>query len=295
MDWARAQASAFPWQQVTLFAPAPFHFNPLKAYIAPSYASEYAVSFEHFYRDHHTFTNLWAHVVALVIQLLTNAALLASLEDLCGGAPLLRLATLGLLAYPLATVRGCPPAARAAALLSLAIASAAGRRIAKHWRFMVYAQGAVVALAVDALVVQTPPRPLNVAGVFFAFAALAAALGRARGALAPYRAAVNAVVVAIAVHLSTKEDPLRGGLVHFGAFVIWVPALLTDQPWLFFWGCGFVATVCQAVTHFVTDKPATMIQLQDTYGRGELGYEWAHVLYFPNLVFHAVLASGGGD
>ena len=46
---------------------------------------------------------------------------------------------------------------------------------------------------------------------------------------------------------------------------------------------------------FVTDKPATMIQLQDTYGRGELGYEWAHVLYFPNLVFHAVLASGGGD
>ena len=76
--------------------------------------------------------------------------------------------------------------------------------------------------------------------------------------------------------------------MHCGAFAFWLLATLTDQGWLFFWGFGFVATVTQGVVHKVTKQEATLLKLQGARGSRD-AFEWAHVLYFPNLVFHTAL------
>ena len=281
MDWLKTQ-------QICLFAPAPFFSYPPKAVLGAFWASDYDSAFAHFHRDHDDALNLRLHLLCLVLQLATNFALLASVEAAAGWPPALRALTVACWAPALLSAPGCPPAARLASVAALVAAAAAGKRVADRWRPLVFAQGVIVALAVDALVLERPPAPASFAAALAAWTAAAAAAARHRGALAAHKAAVNAAAVAAAVALAGRDDPLRGGLVHCGAFAFWLLATLTDQAWLFFWGFGFVATVTQGVVHEVTKQEATLLQLQGARGSRD-AFEWAHVLYFPNLVFHTAL------
>ena len=252
------------------------------------WGNDYERAYEQFYRDHDQTDTLQLHLLCLVAQLANNFALLACVEEAFGWSSWLRVLTAVCWAVPLATPAGCPASARAASFLALACAVAAAKVVQRQWRRLVLAQGVVVALAIDALVIKRRPTLAVFCGAYAAWLGAAGALFRHRGVLKGARASVNVAVVAVAVALASRDDPLRGGLVHFGAFALWALALATDQAWLFFYGLGFIATVAQGCVHVITDQEATLLQLQEEES-DRRSAEWSHVLYFPNLTFHASL------
>ena len=71
----------------------------------------------------------------------------------------------------------------------------------------------------------------------------------------------------------------------------WIVALLTGSKAVYFWSCGMLATLGQSVAHGVTKEPATLVVLQA--GLNQIEYEFSHVVFFPNLLFQAVLEQLG--
>ena len=70
-----------------------------------------------------------------------------------------------------------------------------------------------------------------------------------------------------------------------GAFYAWLPALLTDQPWIYWHGCAFLGSIFQGIAHNTTGEKATLPSLANA--ADELG----HTTFFPTLLLHAVFQS----
>lgn len=65
----------------------------------------------------------------------------------------------------------------------------------------------------------------------------------------------------------------------------WLLALLTGQPWLFFYAGGFLASTAQGVSHYYSHELATLPTLRDVnLGAAEL----SHATFFPNLLLNSV-------
>mmetsp|Transcript_47653 Transcript_47653/g.94525 ORF Transcript_47653/g.94525 Transcript_47653/m.94525 type:complete len:171 (+) Transcript_47653:314-826(+) len=58
----------------------------------------------------------------------------------------------------------------------------------------------------------------------------------------------------------------------------------------YFWGMSYVAMALQGAAHDVSSQKATLLNLQtaaDTGGSQKIRFEWSHVTFFPNLLFHS--------
>ena len=86
---------------------------------------------------------------------------------------------------------------------------------------------------------------------------------------------------------------------QFGS-ALWVPALLLDQPWVYFLSLSFVGAGLQGVAHEVTGQKGTLNQLTDA------GYELAHTSFLsrahalskpapPSYGPHAATVAALGD
>jgi hypothetical protein len=126
-----------------------------------------------------------------------------------------------------------------------------------------------------------------------------------------YKAAFAAVAVLITAAAASREPARNCALA--GSFVGHAAAVATQSPALYFYSLGFFFTVCQGVSHRISGEEATLLQLnvstigKSSEGRGEgggekddskeakewerLGFEWAHVIYFPSLLLMSVHAS----
>lgn len=228
------------WSQIVLFAPGPFFANPIKLLFARSQAASYDVAFKHFYRDHNTRNNLRLHCVCLVFQLITNCALLACIEDCFDAGPVLRGATAALWGAALSAPPSCPVKVKAASLLTIVIATGLAKYVQMGWQLVVFFQGLVVAFAVDSLILKRQPKVVSVLGVLAVWAVLATSLLRHGGVWEAQSAFVCSVALALLASLALRKDPLRSGLIHFGAFGLWILAILTGQTWLFWLGWGYV-------------------------------------------------------
>eukprot|EP00932_Pfiesteria_piscicida_P015100 SRR837773.27092.p2 GENE.SRR837773.27092~~SRR837773.27092.p2 ORF type:complete len:101 (-),score=28.55 SRR837773.27092:78-380(-) len=95
--------------------------------------------------------------------------------------------------------------------------------------------------------------------------------------------------------LKVCQDPFGGGKATKSPFIFglvgWILSVLTDQPWLFFYSGGFLASLSQGVAHHFAGEEGTLPQLAN------IADEFAHTTYFPNLLLHSVyqsLTSGRG-
>jgi hypothetical protein len=75
---------------------------------------------------------------------------------------------------------------------------------------------------------------------------------------------------------------VRGELSVTGLFG-WAIAVATDQSALFFYSCGFIATLLQGVSHEVSGEKATLPQLNNVHD------EYAHVTFFPALLLQSAI------
>ena len=99
------------------------------------------------------------------------------------------------------------------------------------------------------------------------------------------------LVLAAMVKTALAPDPVKP-VVKLGSLAVWILALLTDRPELGLYGVGYSAMAAQGLAHRLSGQPSTLEQVQVLDdGVSKLSFEWAHVTYFPALLFHSVLES----
>jgi len=196
--------------------------------------------------------------------------------------------------------RGAPAPVRAASVACLALAHALGRPLAQRWRQAAMVTGVLEMAAVQVFFIEKAKdtsgqgrRPLNARQLLKMVAgrlALQVALDRAlSGSLGGPRArgvhnALLAAFVARASQLGTKSQPGQPS-VFLLALVGWALALLTDQPWLYFYCGGYLATLAQGVSHHYSGEEGTLPQLT------QIADDIGHTTFFPNLLLHSVWQS----
>lgn len=303
--------------QAALFAGGPFFCYPLKPQLNTLYGDSYTVAYRHFRRDHHGAANLLCHLVCLCFQVLGNFALLHTLDAALPaiqpgavlGFPCPLLSTAALLSWVVALVpSGAPPVCRLLSLAALWGAYCAAPVVAANRTLL---EPCVIAAFVAAMALGDGARGLGLhgfewgkrGGVVIAAALLcvwhfawAAAQPKIAGALAAHahEAALGMVALMLAVAFVLR-NPLVP-IVFLGAIGCRALSFATGSAALYFWGCAFSASLCQGVSHAMTGERATLINLEDEGEHGaKLSFEWAHVTFFPDLLFHSLHQSFTGQ
>jgi hypothetical protein len=267
-------------------------------------------------RDHSIWSNLFAHCMCFVMQLVGNFSLLTLLAEAVPGCSRLPELSVVFWGAGLFAAEGCPPDVKLAALAAIGAGYRWGALFVPYWREAALAQAVLEAIGIANLVGQKkraaaggggPHRLAILPGIAFLAVRLAlywlVFVGPGAGCL-DSRAGVLAVYSFSAAWLtatSVKEKPIptpgEKGLPFycftFGLFG-WLLAGLSNQPILFWLGSGFLANIMQGVTHDVTGQQATVVNLQNNKGK-VVPYDntdqWAHVSFFPLLLFHSIRTS----
>ena len=104
-------------------------------------------------------------------------------------------------------------------------------------------------------------------------------------------AAINCGLAVLMALLASLPKPTVPAVLG-GGLVVRAAAELTAQDALLFYGCAFTAQASQGLAHDVSRQAATLLsheECTDGHCRAtKLGFEWAHVVYFPNLLTQAI-------
>ena len=283
-------------QQVALYAASPFYAWPWKPILNHRYGSGYDIACHHFRRDHSSSLNLWLHLLCLILQLLGNVSLLTLLDELLWEAPVLRTTTMiGWLAAMLMAPAPLVARSGACAMVAGATLLVPLLRVSTGWPRLAAAQGVIMAGTVEWVALREPvdrgvPRYLGFAFTLILWLALWRMVANSwlYGSLRSVANLVSLGFFAAMATASSISDPVKL-VATLGLLMGWILALLTDCAPLFFYSFGFAAMTAQGVAHRVSQQPSTLEQLQDLGGGvTKLSFEWAHVTYFPVLLFHSM-------
>jgi len=284
------------WQWL-LFSPGPFYFYPWKSLANHVAGDSYAIGYRHFAAGHYGRINLALHCVALFIQTFGNFGLLRHLDVLLpmsfaklgifssgsvaawlaclcwSPAPLLaRLASCASLAFafrfsPFATVERFEAAAPGAMVLALTWAQATAKRPIRR---KAYERGLLL-----------------MAGWYAAWALLRRTCGKK---LQDQKLQIRCAVLGFLSFLALRKNPLKP-VVVLGSLVCRLASTLTDDPVLYYLSYAFTGSLFQGIAHGLTAEEATLEALERQSEAAKLRYEWAHVTFFPALLFHTVQAA----
>jgi hypothetical protein len=297
-----------------LYAPGAFFFYPWKPLMNALVGDSYGVAYAHFRRDHSDPLNLVLHAVCLTLQVLGNFGLLRYADAIApplpfaGALPPVLAArwVSALTATTWAVSLGAQPAPLFATALSLA--SIGGAFLAaphlaaseleagcsalfvaaillglvlpnrRHGRCKASTEVAVDVLkALAVLGLLASARALPQSSIFGMGGALVADTATPVGALL--------LLVFLAACLPLPIIPT----VVAGALGTRVVHALTAQEPLLYWGCAFSAMALQGRAHDITHQEATLLNLEGVTDKDKkLRFEWAHVCFFPSLLWHSI-------
>lgn len=309
--------SAETSKKAVLYAGAPFFCYPWKPLLNAIWGQTYERAYTHFRRDHQDPSNLLFHTMCLALQLSFNYSLLSeggkALAKLTGGGKAIEdvLVTLTSAAWSfvLLRARGAPLSVRLLSVAAIALAHSQREKIAARWKEMSAVTGVLEMLAVQVFVINKATStsgqdrlPLNkpqlaklVLGRWLFQALIDRTLG---GCLAKSGSCTVFNVALAAWLLKVCQDPFgakSGGGIHKNPFFLgiggWLLAFLTDQPWLYLYSGGFLASMAQGVAHHYAGEEGTLPQLAN------VADELSHTTFFPNLLLHSIhqsLTSGRG-
>jgi len=90
------------------------------------------------------------------------------------------------------------------------------------------------------------------------------------------------MILISAINKPVAPSVAAGGLIGM-AF-----SILTGQEILHYFALGFFASGNQGVAHGLSGEKPTMVQLnEDDDHERRVGFEWAHVVFFPTLLFNS--------
>ena len=295
-----------------LYAPGAFFFYPWKPLALLSAGDTYAAAYSHFRRDHSDPTNLILHAVALCWQLAGNFGLLAALDRLLVGDELWPsgpLSALSALSWAGTLVLSpAPSICSLASVAGIATAYAIAPLLSPNAVEIVPMACFIVVVCV-ASVVLTPSttvtdgrrgtatsrlaRNLGRTLVYFGIAVAARGAGsRWHGQFSAWAPVVNACLLLLMSLLAMLPKPVVPCVLG-GVIVVRVLAELTAQNLLLLYSNAFLAQLSQGIAHDISQQKATLLSLEDSIEdmRVRLAFDWAHCVYFPNLLFHSCYQS----
>jgi hypothetical protein len=311
-----------------LYGLGPFFGHPLKPLLSYAFGDGYATAYRHFRRDHSRMDNLVLHLVCLVFQLLSNFALLATLDD----ALFSRLEGIDYLGAS----GGIVPVGKGVAKLNLSTATAAAWIVCLAFSEAPAICSACSAFSIVGALLATSAAADNgdgesIPGIQWVLAniqtvcictfwlVMFAAVGPTK--LSAKKAKLAVIVTILATLWECVSVVAKGSIVDEGSItaayagllglLLGIPAVLTDpvtpvvlsgvvflnlfavlcegdQLVLRFWAMAYVCMGLQGAAHDVSSQPATLLNLQaDESGDRKIRFEWSHVTFFPDLLFHS--------
>ncbi|KDO26802.1 hypothetical protein SPRG_08092 [Saprolegnia parasitica CBS 223.65] len=281
--------------QVVLFASPQFYSFPWKPLLNRLVGDTYPVAVAHFAPHHATRANLALHFVCLLVQLSGNFCFLTLLDMTVTGS------------------RARPFSLATALLWSVYLVL--GATTAPIWCNVAAVASIVAAYAAAPVLLQQPTALTLVPLVLYVLVALVSGVsvpGYARlGAAAqvtiflgllhvgwmyletsppapsdvgvPYTLGFCTVLVLLAA-LPRPTLPT----VLFGALVGRSLGIWTRQPLLTLYCYGYFGSLLQVLAHGLAKEQATLLALEDEGSLKKVRYEYAHVTYFPTLVFEGM-------
>ncbi|KAF0682422.1 Aste57867_25435 [Aphanomyces stellatus] len=285
--------------QSSLFVAPQFYCFPWKPLINAAIGDSYAVALKHFLVNHMTASNLALHIVCLVVQLTGNFCLLRVLDDLFFPSmtfgPLSVSTFVVWVGYLVLYSTSAPLWVQFASVWSLGAALVAAPIIVPHGELMslillgtfistlllCYLAGFRHQLNLGAAICGS----LFLVAVQAAWHYLPASIDGAF--LQPHIFHVNVAFGVFMCFFSLVKNPLFP-TVAYGYLVGGTLATLTGQSWLFFFSYGFFGSVLQFYSHLLASEIPTLMALQNEHPADKVRYEYAHVVFFPNLAFHGI-------
>ena len=106
--------------------------------------------------------------------------------------------------------------------------------------------------------------------------------------LQTYTLATTALLVVLA---GVLKDPVKVVVVT-AAVLLRMGGTFYLEPALHYWSCAYSAMGLQGASHDTSGQEATLLKLQgESSGAEKIAFEWSHVTYFPNMLFHSIYQS----
>lgn len=257
------------------------------------YGDSYSMGFSHFYRDHKTSLNLLAHLVALAVQLTGNFGLLLAIDTSLLPLPLLSYATALLWIVSLHLM--CPNllanVMSTLCIMAAVMVAPSLNPLYIEWGamaafFILFSVGSELGLQGNGGRVH-PWKSIPKLTLYFGGWTLLWLLPFPFLDLLTEKSSKVAVVLCSSLlFISLREEPTLPTAL-LGACGGRLAFLATSNPAFFFFSLGFWGQLCQAMSHLLTGEQATLLQLEKLRGRKKLGYQLAHMHFFPSLLFEA--------
>jgi hypothetical protein len=283
--------------QVILYAFGPFFCYPWKPIINTFGGSSYPTGYKHFWLQHQDPFNLLWHFICLIYQIIGNFSLLNLVDQYLFTASsdarwLSKITALGWILY-LGTTQKCPAIARISSVISIGLAYHfvpllsltsveyfVGISFFLIWIFQAVTRNRF-SLNGDA------PTILLLLIVKFSLSYFIPSQFLSQ--YQDHTPLIGFIYLLLISALSTRLDAVKTLIV--GASLIGhILSLLTGEKLFYLHSIAFTAMLFQGLAHELSLETATLIKLMDESNHSaKVAYEWAHVTYFPNMLFHAFL------
>lgn len=285
--------------QAVLYAFGPFFGNPIKPILNHLLGDGYEIAYTHFRRDHSSGPNIRMHLVCLFFQLLANFALMQELDsklvahqiphEINGVAVNFSTTTAALWSLTLCFT----PAPLICTLLSIGSIYAAMFTVSSFPTEMVWLEPVSIAIFLAVLFLSLGVTKATLGKLVFwvgwatgwhAVAIYGAGYLGSEHAVT-YTVATTLFLLVLAGALANPVKPV----VITGAVLLHVGAAVCNEPALLFWACAYSGMGLQGAAHDTSGQAATLLQLNDDpmASAKKIAFEWSHVTYFPNLLFHS--------
>lgn len=280
--------------QIILYSFGPFFCYPWKPFINTFGGSNYSTGYKHFWLQHQDPFNLLWHTICLIYQIVGNFSLLLLIDQyLFGNERWISKATALIWVLYLGSAKNCPPIARILSAISIALA----------YQFVPFinlsqAELYVIISFFIIWVIQAIVR-----GPYFGGDApliivlltvklfLPSFLKNFIGFYSSSTQLFGIIYIVVIILLASRLDAVKS-LIAGASLVGHILSLLTSEKLFYYHSIAFTAMLFQGLAHELSKETATLIKLMDeTNHQAKVAYEWSHVTYFPNLLFHAIIDS----
>jgi len=296
-----------PLENLSLYSIGPFFGAPHKFWMNAQLGTTFEDAYERFEADHRGTFNILAHAGCMVFQLFMNFHFLEIVSHAFGKnfrnilgtiigkdnydkiAPALSLSFLTMMMW-ISLVWLPQPSqevtAKVCASVSIFVAFLTRKMLMKEWDTMAFLIGGFCdSLIYPILVFHRPFNPLESIAFFVARSLFYTAVFYFKGNLSSSTAKLlcNATVCITIVFACLLEDVYNPPMIFIFGLLAWIPALVTNQPTLYYLSCGFVATLMQGVTHEIAGESPTMPGLRN------ISHEYAHATFFPVMLWRVII------
>jgi hypothetical protein len=242
--------------------------------------------------QHQDVANLAWHLICLFFQLSANFSLLHVLDGYIFGERWLSGTTALIWAVYLGNVKECPLFARLCSLICIAWVYMIVPSLSSQMEGVeLYVYGAFgIVWMVQAITngSRLTKDAITIAALLLIKATATYFISlRFKGALSEYSTETSALYLAGMVLLSMRQNSVKE-IVFTGTICGHILSILINEPAVYLHSLAFVALMLQGLAHELSGEVATLLKLQDESNQeAKIRYEWAHVTFFPNVLFQA--------